>query len=228
MAQAARLSIVVPVFNDAAALSPLLDILQPWRVNGIEVIVVDGGSQDSPQHMCDGRIDTFLHSPQGRAAQQHAGALAASANALWFLHADCLPPANAPDLIWQALQKQVWGRFDVRLTGKSRWLPAIAFFMNHRSGLTGICTGDQGIFVRRDSYLAVGGFPPIALMEDIALSRRLKTKGAPAIVRQALQVSGRRWDQQGPLRTIVQMWCLRLRFWAGADPQALHRSYYGY
>jgi rSAM/selenodomain-associated transferase 2 len=228
MAQAARLSIVVPVFNDAAALSVLLGTLQPWRASGIEVIVVDGGSQDSPQRMCDGRADQFLRSQQGRAAQQHTGALAASADTLWFLHADCLPPDNAPDLICHALQKRIWGRFDVRLTGKSRWLPAIAFFMNHRSRLTGICTGDQGIFVQREHYLVAGGFPQIALMEDIALSKLLKARGMPAIIQAPLQVSARRWDQQGPLRTILQMWWLRLRFWAGADPQALHRSYYGH
>ena len=220
------LSVVIPVFNDAAPLDCLLERLQAWRQAGLEIIVVDGGSKDDPAAICRERVDQFLQCPAGRARQQHHGALAARAPALWFLHSDCIPPQDAPAQILAALTQHVWGRFDVRLIGQSRWLSVIAFCMNRRSAWSQICTGDQGLFMRSSNYFAVGGFAPIALMEDIALSIQLKNKGRPAILTAPIQVSPRRWDQHGALKTIVQMSWLRLRYWAGADPEKLHRSYY--
>jgi hypothetical protein len=141
---------------------------------------------------------------------------------------DCLPPADADELIARALEPPAaWGRFNVRIAGQSRWLRLVAWSMNHRSRLTGICTGDQGIFVTRGAYDQSGGIPPIALMEDIAFSKVLKRFGRPACIRQALVTSGRRWDRHGVLSTILFMWRLRLRYFFGADPTKLHRMYYG-
>jgi rSAM/selenodomain-associated transferase 2 len=189
--------------------------------------VVDGGSQDAPHSVAQSRADRVLASPKGRAAQQHTGAQAAHGDVLWFVHADCTPSPNADALIQAALQQHPWGRFDVRLRGRSKALPVVAWMMNCRSRLTGICTGDQGIFVTREAYAAVGGMPQIALMEDIALSKKLKRIAKPACIATPIVASGRRWDTQGALRTIVKMWWLRLRYFFGADPAVLHRSYYG-
>jgi rSAM/selenodomain-associated transferase 2 len=223
-----HLSIIIPVLNDAAALRALLHQLAPLRAQGVQIVVADGGSTDGSAQAAAPLADVVLTvTPPGRAAQQHAGATAASGDVLWFLHADCAPPAHAYQLITQALQAGAqWGRFDVLLHGKAWVLPLVAYSMSVRSRLTGICTGDQGIFVRRTAYVAVGGMAPVALMEDIALSKALKRVGRPACIAQPLVASGRRWDNHGALRTILLMWWLRLRYFFGADPTKLARIYY--
>jgi rSAM/selenodomain-associated transferase 2 len=177
-----QLSIIIPVLNDAVALARLLAILQPMRSRGAQVIVVDGDSTDSPDHVTADLADDFLIAARGRATQQHAGALRASGDAFWFLHADCVPAHNADTLIEQALARGQWGRFDVKLSGQSPWLAVIAWTMNQRSRLTGICTGDQGIFVSRSAYEAVQGMPQIQLMEDVEFSKRLKQLSRPVRV----------------------------------------------
>ncbi|MGL4574738.1 MAG: TIGR04283 family arsenosugar biosynthesis glycosyltransferase [Burkholderiaceae bacterium] len=222
-----QLAIIVPVLNDAAALARLLPTLAPLRARGARVVVVDGGSADDGAAVSQSHADAFLQSPAGRAVQQHAGTFVQPADAYWFLHADSTIPADADALIAQALATRAWGRFDVRLAGRSRWLPVVAWCMNQRSALTGICTGDQGIFVTADAYARAGGFPQIALMEDIALSKRLKRISHPVRIKTPIFSSGRRWDARGALRTIVSMWWLRLRYFCGADPTKLHRAYYG-
>jgi rSAM/selenodomain-associated transferase 2 len=222
-----QLSIIIPVLNDAVALARLLAILQPMRSRGAQVIVVDGDSTDSPDHVTADLADDFLVATRGRATQQHAGALRASGDAFWFVHADCVPAHNADTLIEQALARGQWGRFDVKLLGRSRWLAVIAWTMNQRSRLTGICTGDQGIFVSRLAYEAVQGMPQIQLMEDVEFSKRLKQLSRPVRVVQPLQVSARRWDTRGVWRTIFTMWWLRLLYFFGTDPTELYRLYYG-
>jgi rSAM/selenodomain-associated transferase 2 len=171
-----------------------------------------------------------VNAPRGRARQMNAGAAAlladADVTALWFLHADSGLPKSADHLIRQALEQHPWGRFDVRIEGQSRWLPTVARMMNWRSRLTGIATGDQGLFMRRTVFETVGGFASIALMEDIEICRRLKRIGPPAGLHQRLTTSGRRWDEHGALHTIALMWVMRWRYWWGASPDALRRRYY--
>jgi rSAM/selenodomain-associated transferase 2 len=222
-----QLSIIIPVLNDAPALTRLLPQLAPLRQRGAEVIVVDGGSTDESMRIARESANQAIAANRGRALQQNAGAAAASGDALWFLHADCAPPEHADRLIEQAVAAGAsWGRFDVRLQGNSWLLPMVAWSMNHRSHLTGICTGDQGLFVTRAVYDAAGGFPSIALMEDIAFSKALKRCGPPARIVQPIIASGRRWDKSGAWRTIFLMWWLRLRYFFGADPTKLHHAYY--
>ena len=152
----------------------------------------------------------------------NAGAAAAGGDALLFLHADTRLPANADQLIFQALKKSSWGRFDVAIEGRSALLPVIALLMNLRSRLTGIATGDQAIFVRRDEF---PGFPEIALMEDIAFSKLMKRRSPPACLDEAAVSSGRRWDERGVLRTMLLMWRLRLGYFLGVAPDDLARRY---
>lgn len=207
----------------------VLQALAPLRQRGAEVIVVDGGSTDGTPDVCASLADQVLVGPaslRGRARQMNHGAAQASGARLLFLHADTQLPPDVDVLVAQALAgDESWGRFDVRIEGQSRWLPMVAAMMNWRSRATGIATGDQAIFVQRNSFMQVGGFPDQPLMEDIELSRRLRALQAPVCLRQRVVTSGRRWDQRGAWRTIVLMWRLRWMYWRGAPPEQLARLY---
>jgi rSAM/selenodomain-associated transferase 2 len=145
---------------------------------------------------------------------------------LLFLHADTALPEAADRMIAGAVGAgREWGRFDVHIVGRHRMLPVIATLMNWRSRHTGIATGDQAIFVTRKAFDAVGGYPDIALMEDIALSRALRRRSPPACLSARVRTSGRRWEQHGVWRTIWLMWRLRAAYWLGADPVELARRY---
>jgi rSAM/selenodomain-associated transferase 2 len=221
-----RLSIVVPVLDEAAGITATLQALAPLRAAGHELIVVDGGSRDDTAARAAPWADRVLQAPRGRARQMNAGAAVAGGEVLLFLHADTKLPPQADEAVAQALGRgHVWGRFDVRISGRSRWFGPIAALMNLRSRLTGIATGDQAIFVTRAQFQALGGFADQPLMEDIELSRRLRAVGPPACLRERVLTSGRRWETHGVWRTIVLMWRLRWRYWRGESPETLARAY---
>jgi rSAM/selenodomain-associated transferase 2 len=223
-----RLSIVIPTRNEEATLPLLLADLQCLRVDGAEIIVVDGGSPDATRAGAQGLADRLLVSEPGRARQLDAGAAAARGDLLVFLHADTRVSPGAAQAMAQLAQTDAhWGFFRVRLVGRSRLLPLVARCMWWRSRLTRIATGDQGLFVTRELFAAVGGYPAQALMEDIEICRRLGAITAGRALDIELQGSGRRWDRDGALRTIALMWWLRLRYFLGASPAVLHRRYYG-
>lgn len=218
-----KLSIILPVLNEARGIAETLAALRPLAA---EIIVVDGGSDDATPAIAQRLADQLITAPRGRARQMNAGAAVARGDILLFLHADTLLPVGADQSIIAALAAgAAWGRFDVRITGESLWLPLIAALMNRRSRLTGIATGDQAIFVRREVFAALGGFPVQPLMEDIELSCRLKAQSPPACLRDRVLTSGRRWEKHGVMRTVLLMWSLRLRYFFGADPQTLARAY---
>jgi rSAM/selenodomain-associated transferase 2 len=224
---ASTLSIVMPVFEEASGIAGALAALEPLRQRGAEVIVVDGGSRDRTVEMAKPLADRVIAAPRGRGAQMNAGAGAARGDVLLFLHADTRLPASADRVVLNGLARRarVWGRFDVRIEGAHRLLAIVAWSMNRRSRLTGIATGDQAIFVARAAFDRVGGYPNIALMEDIALCTRLKRIGRPLCLRERVTTSGRRWTKYGVLRTMVLMWRLRLSFFLGAEPDMLARRY---
>jgi rSAM/selenodomain-associated transferase 2 len=224
-----RLSIIVPTLDEAAGIGAALAALQPLRAAGYEVIVVDGGSRDGTPDAARPLADRVLGAARGRANQMNAGAGAAAGDVLLFLHADTrLPPgADRAVLDGLAASSARWGRFDVRIEGRHPLLHLVAWLMNRRSRLTGIATGDQAIFIARDAFVAVGGFPPLALMEDVALSKRLKRVSPPLCLASRAVTSGRRWESRGVVRTIVLMWWLRLAYFLGASPERLRRIYYG-
>ncbi len=224
------LSIIIPCLNEAGGIVAAVERLQPLRRRGVEVIVVDGGSSDDSVALAAPLADRVLAAPRGRASQMNAGAAVARSPVLMFLHADCSLPADGDRLIIDGLKAggKQWGRFDVRLHGAHPLLGMIAFMMNSRSRLTGIATGDQGIFVTRGLFADAGGFPAIPLMEDIALSRILKSQSAPLCLRARITASGRRWDEHGMLRTMLLMWRLRLAYFLGADPADLALRYDGF
>lgn len=221
------LSLIVPVLDEGPALEPALQALSSWRGPGAELIVVDGGSSDDSLSVAGRWADLTLSAPRGRAAQMNAGAAAARGQWLMFVHADTrLPPAA-----WTALsvlpEGELWGRFDVRIDSPRRSLALVGFMMNLRSRLSGIATGDQAMFVRRAVFDQLGGFPDIVLMEDIALSRRLKALARPVCLRTPVSTSARRWLRHGIWPTIWLMWRLRAAYFFGADPDVL-AARYGY
>ena len=221
------ISIIVPVLDEARAIGATLAALQPLRGAGAEVIVVDGGSGDATAALAAPLADRVIVSPRGRAVQMNAGAREARGDVLLFLHADTLLPADTAATLAGELDRtgRAWGRFDVAIAGRGALLALVAWLMNARSRLTGIATGDQAIFVRASAFAAAGGFPEIALMEDVALSKALKRGSPPLCLRERVVTSARRWERHGTLNTIFLMWRLRLAYALGADPRRLARRY---
>jgi rSAM/selenodomain-associated transferase 2 len=221
------LSIIVPCLNEQDTILETLGALVPLRERGAEIIVVDGGSTDETVGRSQQWADRILTAPRGRARQMNAGAAVARGEILLFVHADTRLPDAADGVIIDGLHRtrKSWGRFNVRIDGRARLLPLVALLMNVRSRVSGIATGDQAMFVTRSLFEAAGRFPEIPLMEDVTLSQRLKRFGAPLCLRHEVTTSGRRWDTNGVIRTVVLMWWLRLAYALGADPRKLASRY---
>jgi rSAM/selenodomain-associated transferase 2 len=220
-----RLTVVLPVLNEAAIIVAALQALAPLRARGAEIIVADGYSRDGTAQLAEPFADRVITVPRGRGAAMNAGAALGTGNALLFLHADTALPDGADRLIEAALARRAWGRFDLRIGGSHPLLTIIARMINLRSRATGIATGDQAIFVCRKAFEAVGGFPDLPLMEDIAISRRLKRLCRPFCIATPAVTSGRRWEHNGVLRTILLMWRLRLSYYLGVEPALLAELY---
>ncbi len=227
LATTPRLSVIVPVLNEEALIENTLLALQIFRTAGAELIVVDGGSTDSTMQRARPLADHTVKAVRGRAHQMNVGADLASSAVLLFLHADTRLPQTALDVVLNALtiSNRAWGRFDVMIDGPEKMLKVIAFLMNWRSRLSGIATGDQAIFVWRSDFFEVDGFPQLALMEDIEMSRRLGQISPPICLSEKVVTSGRRWSKTGIWRTILLMWRLRLLYWFGVPAEKLAKQY---
>ena len=223
---AMRISIVIPVLNEEKSITEIVTALMPLKPH--ELIIVDGGSSDRTPEICN-RLDvTLLSSSRGRGTQMNQGAKQATGDVLLFLHADTRLPDSAFDDIRAALGNPqcVGGRFDVQLDGSYWLLDVIGAMISLRSRMSRVATGDQGIFVRREIFAELGGYPDIPLMEDVAFSRALKRRGAVACLRSRVITSARRWEKEGIWRTILKMWTLKSLYLLGVSPVRLKR-YYG-
>jgi len=219
------ISIIIPVLNEEYSIEGLLQQLQGIRQQGHEIIVVDGGSVDKTVSISKPLSDQVIVSGSGRAIQMNEGASRSSNEILWFLHADTLIPEHAIKHIHQALDSNSWGRFNVHLSGSNMLFRVIETMMNLRSCLTGIATGDQGIFIDKILFNKVGGFSNIPLMEDIEISKNLNKISRPACVKEKLTTSSRRWEKNGILSTVFLMWKLRFLFWLGISANKLAIQY---
>ena len=220
-----KYSIIIPTLNEAETIHDFLMPLQALREQ-CEIIIADAGSTDETKSISSPLVDQFIIAPKGRATQMNAGAEIAAASIYIFLHADTYLPEQALSLIQQGLDKgALWGRFDMQLMGQHRMLRVVSQMMNWRSRLSGIATGDQVIFITRQAFGQVSGFPDIALMEDIAISKRLKKFARPYCIKAKVKSSARRWESFGVWRTIALMWSIRLRYFLGQSPNDLAELY---
>lgn len=223
-----KVSVIIPVFNEVLAIHEALAELQWLNEAGHEVIMVDGGSTDESVALAQQGAARIIRTVKGRARQMNVGARQSSGDLLLFLHVDTLLPRRGFDRLLECIKEgeDVWGRFDVRLSGERKIFRVVEAMMNWRSRITGIATGDQAIFISRNLFDRVGGFPDIPLMEDVEISRRLKKVRRPICMKDAVTTSSRRWEAEGVYRTIWLMWRLRFAYWLGGDPASLVKKYY--
>lgn len=221
-----KLSIIIPVLNESADLPALMAQLATLMQDGVDVLLVDGGSQDHTASLAERAGWRVVRSERGRAHQMNAGAASASGDIFLFLHADTQLPPDAVAQVRLALQGgRCWGRFDVVIAGQALMLKVVAWMMNRRSRWSGMATGDQAMFMTRQAFDAVGGFPEQPLMEDIEMSLRLKRLSPPVCLRCKVTTSGRRWETRGVWRTIFLMWRLRWAYWRGQSATELAQAY---
>lgn len=219
------ISIIIPVLNEADCLDQTLKNLlhRQWVKDHCEIIVSDGGSHDGSLEIVRRHPCKLIHSDVGRARQMNTASRNARGQVLLFLHADSILPDNIGDLI--ASEKD-WGFFRLRLSADSFAYRIIETAINLRTRISKVAGGDQCLFFRRRFFEALGGYPEIPLMEDIAISKKARQLAAPLIIESAVISSSRRWQQQGIVKTVLLMWSLRLAFWLGVNPARLHRIYY--
>lgn len=220
-----NISVIVPVLNEEKSIAATLRALR--ALAPYEIIVIDGGSRDRTSEIASQFGVTVMLSQRGRARQMNRGARQASGDVLLFLHADTRLPNSAFADIGAALANSqcIGGRFDVELDGDHWLLPVVARLISYRSRVTKVGTGDQALFVRREVFARMGGFPDIPLMEDIAFCRALKQLGEVACLRSRVITSARRWEAHGVWRTIFRMWTLKLLYLAGVAPARLKQFY---
>lgn len=223
-----KVSVIIPVFNEVLAIQEALARLQWLSETGHEVVVVDGGSVDESVALLQQGSAQVIRSVKGRAKQMNAGARQSSGDLLLFLHIDTILSRHGFDHLLESIVEgeDVWGRFNVRLSGEHKMLRVVETMMNWRSRLTGIATGDQAMFIGRRLFERVGGFPDIPLMEDVEISKRLKNISRPICMKDTVTTSSRRWETEGIYRTIWLMWRLRFSYWMGTDPASLVQKYY--
>ncbi len=224
-----KFSIIIPVLNEGNLIHPLMDHLESLEGNeNCEIIVVDGSPDGGTIKAVARQGVRCIKSPPGRASQMNAGAAMAAGEILIFLHADTRLPRRALDLITQAMARQglIGGAFDLQIDTERLTLKIIARIASFRSRLTGIPYGDQAIFIRRDDFKRMGGYPEIPLMEDVALMRRIKREGGRIhFIPEPVITSARRWEQEGILYTTLRNWLLLSAYTLGVAPDRLAKYY---
>lgn len=221
-----KISIIIPCLNEEENILETLLPLQKSRQRGHEIILCDGGSTDSTITLSTPYVDKIITSNKGRAIQMNNGAASATGNIFCFLHADTIATENIDSLIISALHSnKLWGRFNIRLNNNKWPFRIIESLINIRSCISGIASGDQGIFIHSSVFNKLDGFKNQPLMEDIELSKRLKKITRPACIKDTLITSSRRWEKHGIIQTVILMWTLRLKYFLGTPVEKLHTRY---
>lgn len=221
-------SIIIPVLNEGSSLQDFLSALQVFRQNHVEIILVDGGSEVAPSGNVSQKVDQLLVVECGRARQMNAGAAVAQGDYLLFLHADTRLPQSFLQFVSRLRERKVkWGFFHPRLSGSRLMLRLVEKGMDWRSSFTQVATGDQALFIRRDVFDDIDGYPVIPLMEDIAITKKLRRLSTAYIWEDPVITSSRRWEQRGIVKTVFLMWSLRLLYVMGISPHVLWKLYYG-
>jgi rSAM/selenodomain-associated transferase 2 len=221
------LSIIVPVHNQARSIGAILHALKSFRDRGAEIIVVDGGSNDDTAMLARPLADQVIRSPRGLGLQMNEGAKVANGFIFLFLRPETkLPPdADTQVMYGRSRDTSVWGRFDLRLAGRHMMLPLAARYLNWRSRMSGIASGEQAIFVQREAFFRIGGFRHMPVMEDVDLCQRLKAISPPICVASRVTAPGERFDRDGMWKTLRAMWAMRMRYRMGAKPDDLAKRY---
>jgi rSAM/selenodomain-associated transferase 2 len=221
-----KLSAIVPMLNEAGAIANTLRALRHGAPDA-EIVVVDGGSIDGSIAVAKPLCDYVFATRRGRAVQMNAGARSSHGDVLAFVHADTIVPATFAADIASALSDPavVGGRFDVKLDATTLPYRVIGAMISLRSRVSRTGTGDQAIFVRREVFDRLSGFPQLDLCEDLEFSRRMKRAGRVACLRSRVTTSARRWNRDGVVRTVVKMWLIRGMYLLGVPPARLKRMY---
>ena len=222
-----KLSVIIPVLNEAEFLTQQSNRLESFIKEKHEVIVVDGGSKDNSASIASKAGFSVFVTNASRGHQLRIGVEKSQNEILVFLHADTELPLHATSLICNALAPthNHWGRFSISFTSSKLIFQLIAWFMNKRSCLTGIVTGDHAMFMERDYYFKCGGFPDCTIMEDIVISKRLKKASRPVCLSEKVKTSCRKWERQGVYKTIIKMWNLRILFLMGVSTEKIAKLY---
>jgi rSAM/selenodomain-associated transferase 2 len=218
------LSVIIPMLNEATTIAATIQAVR--RQGPREIIVVDGGSSDDTVLQA-ADADLVVASDRGRARQMNTGAAVAQGDLLLFLHADCHLEEGALSAAVECLRRRrvVAGCFRMQVQAAAAIYRLIGFCATARVRLTGIVYGDQGLFVRREDFMGVGGFPEVRLMEDVLISRRLRRRGRIVVAEAEVLVSPRRWQRQGLVRQTLRNWALTALATAGVSPDSLARFY---
>jgi rSAM/selenodomain-associated transferase 2 len=217
-------SLIIPTLNEENCLQETIRSLR--RQGPKEIIVADGGSTDTTCRLA-AAANRLVHAPRGRAAQMNAGAAVAAGDVLLFLHADCTLEDGALEEAEGCLRRRqvVAGCFRMEVEASGLLYRCIDFCATARVRLTGLVYGDQGLFLRRESFERLGGFPPLRLMEDVFLSRQLSRHGRMVVAARRIYVSPRRWERAGLVRQTLRNWTLTALAAAGVSPDRLARHY---
>ena len=220
------ISIIIPVLNEAKIIQPILNELQ--QHSGVEIIVVDGGSQDNTVAMARQTGVKVISVPhQGRAAQMNAGANVACGDILLFLHADTKLPANFVKLAIETLKPPdvVAGAFELAIDGSAKSLRWIELSVKMRSRLFSLPYGDQAIFVSKAAFVDSGGFADLPIMEDFEFIKRIRRQGKVKIASAKVTTSGRRWQKLGVWKTTLINQIVIAGYYLGISPTKLSNFY---
>lgn len=230
-----RVSIIIPCLNESKQILSTLKAIREGLLQSaalrpaeLETILVDGGSLDDTVNLSRPLVDKLIYCSAGRSRQMNAGAEIAEGSLLLFLHADTLLPSNFLECLFEdfLLSCAAWGRFDIRLDSPKPVFRMIEVFINGRSRFSSIATGDQALFITKAAFNNVGCFDDILLMEDVAMCKKLNELSKPFNSRLKVISSSRRWEKQGPIKVILQMWMIRFAYFVGVSPKRLHAWYY--